>query len=307
MPLLKGIRIKQETRMFYMFIGLWIVMFIFINVIPMAYSFYFSLTDYDGFSAPVFVGFSNYLNLLKDHRFTGSILQTIIFTFFNIVATLTISLFLANLLSKRIKGQGFFRSVLFLPYAVPIIATVFIWKTLLNRESGLVNLILGSIDSSLSLNILVNYPMAALITVFVWQLGGSMIIFLAGFQNIPNALVEAAEIDGASPLAVLLKIKIPLLTPLIMYQVIVGVMLSFSVIVQPILLTSSPGAAFTAFLSQQPPSQNFFTLIYIFQQAFTNQNFGTAMAASWYMLLVMVIISLLFLRITRRFVFYEYE
>jgi multiple sugar transport system permease protein len=290
-----------------MFIGLWIAMFIFLNVIPMAYSFYFSLTNYDGLSTPVFVGFSNYLNLLKDHRFTGSILQTIIFTFFNIVATLTISLFLANLLSRKIKGQAFFRIVLFLPYAVPIIATVFIWKTLLNRESGLVNLILGSINSSLSLNLLVNYPMAALITVFVWQLGGSMIIFLAGFQNIPNALVEAAEIDGASPLAILLRIKIPLLTPLIMYQIIVGVMLSFSVIVQPILLTSSPGAAFTAFLSQQPPSQNFFTLIYVFQQAFTNQNFGTAMAASWYMLLVMIVISLIFLRIARRFVFYEYE
>lgn len=303
----KGIKIKHETRMFYMFIGFWIAMFIFINVIPMAYSFYLSLTSYDGLTTPVFVGFSNYLNLLKDYRFTGSILQTIIFTFFNITITLTISLLLANLLSRKIKGQGFFRSVLFLPYAVPIIATVFIWKTLLNRESGLVNMILGSINSSLSLNLLVKFPMASLISLFVWQLGGSMIIFLAGFQNIPSALVEAAEIDGASPSAILIRIKIPLLTPLIMYQIIVGIMLSFSIIVQPILLTSSPGAAFTAFLSQQPPSQNFFTLIYVFQQAFTNQSFGTAMAASWYMLLVMIVISLIFLRLARRFVFYEYE
>jgi multiple sugar transport system permease protein len=304
---LKNIRIKHETRMFYSFIGVWIAMFIFMNVIPMAYSFYFSLTNYDGLTTPDFIGFNNYLNLLKDYRFTGSIMQTIIFTFFNITVTLTVSLLLANLLSRKIKGQGFFRSVLFLPYAVPVIATVFIWKTLLNRESGLVNLILGSIDSSLSLNLLVNYPMVALISVFVWQLGGSMIIFLAGFQNIPSALIEAAEIDGASQTSILIRIKIPLLTPLIMYQIIVGVMLSFSVIVQPILLTSSPGSAFTAFLSQQPPSQNFFTLIYVFQQAFTNQNFGAAMAASWYMLLVMIIISLIFLRITRRFVFYEYE
>ncbi|MHB8278653.1 MAG: carbohydrate ABC transporter permease [Candidatus Humimicrobiaceae bacterium] len=290
-----------------MFIGLWIAMFIFINVIPMAYSFYLSLTSYDGLTIPSFVGFENYLNLLRDYRFTGSIVQTIIFTFFNITATLTISLLLANLLSRKIKGQGFFRSVLFLPYAVPIIATVYIWKTLLNRESGLINMILGMINSNLSLNLLVKFPMASLISVFVWQLGGSMIIFLAGFQNIPRELIEAAEIDGASPSSIFRRIKIPLLTPLIMYQIIVGIMMSFSIIVQPILLTSSPGAAFTSFLSQQPPHQNFFTLIYVFQQAFTNQSFGTAMAASWYMLLVMIAISLIFLRLARRFVFYESE
>ena len=307
MRFLKGKKIRHETRMFYMFIGFWIAMFIFLNIIPMAYSFYLSLTSYDGLTTPKFIGFENYLSLIKDYRFTGSIVQTLIFTFFSITVTLILSLLLANLLSNKIKGQGFFRSILFLPYAVPIIATVFIWKTLLNRESGLINMILGKISSGLSLDMLVRFPMISLISVFVWQLGGSMIIFLAGFQNIPAELIEAAEIDGASPSAIFRKIKIPLLTPLIMYQIIVGIMISFSVIVQPILLTSSPGAAFTAFLNQQPPSQNFFTLIYIFQQAFTNQSFGTAMAASWYMLLVMAIISLIFLRLTRRFVFYEYE
>ena len=304
---MKGRRIKYEVKMFYMFIGFWIIMFIFLNLIPMAYSFYLSLTNYDGLTSPIFVGFKNYLVILKDYRFISSIKNTLTFTLLNVSLTLVFSLLLANLLNKKMKGQSFFRNILFLPYAVPIIATVYIWKTLLNRESGLINMLLGKISSNLYLDVLVQFPMLSLISVFIWQLGGSMIIFLAGFQNIPSELLEAAKIDGASPFTIFSKIKIPLLTPLIMYQVIVGIMVSFSVIAQPILLTSSPGAAFTAFLNQQPPSQNYFTLIYIFQRAFTNQSFGTAMAASWYMLIVMVIISMVFLRIARKFVFYEYE
>ncbi len=97
------------------------------------------------------------------------------------------------------------------------------------------------------------------------------------------------------------------MSPIILYQVVVGIMLSFSVIVQPILLTSSPGAAFTAFLNQQPPYENYFTLIFAFQQAFTNQSFGNGMAAIWYMFLVMAVLALIFLRITMKYVYYEYE
>jgi len=301
------IKIKRETRLFYMFVGLWIAMFVFLNVIPMLYSFYLSLTSYDGLTVPRFIAFKNYLTLLRDYRFIGSLVQTVKFTFFNIVATLIVSLLLANLLNKKMKGQVFFRGVLFLPYAVPVIASVFIWKTLLNRESGLINLVLGMINSKLSLNLLVDTPMVSLISMFVWQMGMSMVIFLAGLQNIPRDLIDAAEIDGASQFLIFRRITIPLLSPLIVYQVIVGIMLSFSVIVQPILLTSSPGAAFTAFLNQQPPYQNFFTLIFVFQQAFTNQSFGIAMAATWYMILVMFVLSLILLRATKRFVYYEYE
>ena len=282
-------------------------MFLFLNVIPMVYSFYLSLTSFDGITVPRFIGFKNYLMLLKDYRFIGSLVQTIKFTFFNIAATLVVSFFLANYLNKRMRGKAFFRGVLFLPYAVPIIATVFIWKTILNRESGLVNMVLGHINSNLSLNLLVDFPMGSLISMFVWQTGGGMVIFLAGLQNIPRDLVEAAEIDGANQFTILRRIKLPLLSPIIMYQVVVGIMLSFSVIVQPILLTSSPGAAFTAFLNQQPPYQNYFTLIYAFQQAFTNQSFGVGMASIWYMFLVMVVLALIFLRATKRFIYYEYE
>jgi multiple sugar transport system permease protein len=273
----------------------------------MGYSFYLSLTNFDGIGEPRFVGFRNYMGLLKDYRFLDSIMHTLKFSLFNILAALTASFLLASLLSKKIKGKGFFRGVLFLPYAVPIIATVFIWKTILNRESGFLNMILGSIHSKFSLDLLVKVPMGSLISMFVWQIGGGMVIFLAGLQNIPRELIEAAEIDGANSFYIMRKITIPLLSPVILYQAVVGIMLSFSVIVQPILLTSSPGAAFTAFLNQQPPYQNYFTLIFAFQQAFTNQSFGVGMAAIWYMFLVMVVLSFIFLRATMKYVYYEYE
>jgi len=109
MKLLRGmIKIKRETRLFYMFIGLWIAMFVFLNVIPMVYSFYLSLTSYDGLTVPRFIAFKNYLTLLRDYRFIGSLVQTVKFTFLNIAATLIVSLLLANLLNKKMKGVGFF-------------------------------------------------------------------------------------------------------------------------------------------------------------------------------------------------------
>jgi len=300
-------KIRREVRTFYLLITPWIVMFIFLNIFPMVYSFYLSLTHFDGISAPKFRGFVNYIQLISDYRFINSLLSTLRFTFINVIATLTFGFFIAVLLKRDIKGKGFFRSVFFVPYAVPVIATVFIWKTLFNRESGLVNILIGLFSPHMSQNILVNYPTFALITMFVWQAGGSMVIFLAGLQNIPKQLLEAADIDGASGFFILRKITLPLMSPIILYQTVVGIMLSFSVIVQPILLTSSPGAAFTAFLNQQPPFQNYFTIIYAFQQSFTNQSFGYGMAIIWVMFLVMLVLTFVFLKIMNRVVYYEYE
>ena len=188
-----------------------------------------------------------------------------------------------------------------------VIATVFIWKTLFNRESGLINIILALFNPNVAQNFLVDLPTFTLILMFVWQAGGSMIIFLAGLQNIPKQLVEAADIDGASGFLKLVKIILPLMSPIILYQAVVGIMLSFSVIVQPILLTSSPGAAFTAFLNQQPPLENYFTIIYAFQQCFTNQSFGYGMAVVWMMFIIMLLLTFVFLKIINRLVYYEHE
>ena len=300
-------KLKREVKTFYLLIAPWIVMFVFLNIFPMAYSFYLSLTQFDGISAPKFKGFVNYIKLLSDYGFINSLVSTLRFTFFNIVATLIFSFLLANLLNRDLKGKGFFRSVFFVPYAVPVIATVFIWKTLFNRESGLVNILIGLFAPKMAQNILVDYPTFALIAMFVWQAGGSMVIFLAGLQNIPRQLIEAANIDGASRFFILKNITLPLMSPIILYQTVVGIMLSFSVIVQPILLTSSPGAAFTAFLNQQPPFQNYFTIIYAFQQCFTNQSFGYGMAVIWVMFVVMLVLTFVFLKIINRLVYYEYE
>jgi len=298
---------RQEIKTFYLIIGPWIIMFLFLNLFPMLYSFFLSLTRFDGISNPRYIGFIHYINLFKDYRFIQSILNTIKFAFFNVAATLLFSFFTASILNRLTKAKGLFRSILFIPYAIPIVATVFIWKTVFNRESGLYNLILELIKPGLSMNLLVDFPTIALILMFVWQAGGGMIIFLAGLQNIPRELVEASDIDGASNFFKLRNIIIPLMSPIILYQAIVGIMLSFSVIVQPILLTSSPGAAFTSFLNQQPAIENYFTIIYAFQQCFTNQSFGYGMAVIWLMFLVMLILTFSFMKITKKFVYYEYQ
>jgi len=302
-----GEKVNRDTKTFYLIIGPWIAMFVFLNVFPMAYGFYLSLTHFDGISPPRFVGFRNYLRLMSDYRFISSIYNTLIFTFLSVLLTLVVSFFMALLLNRKLKAHGFFRSVFFIPYAVPLIATIFIWKTLLNRESGFINIIINQFNPYFSLNFLVDFPRLSLISMFVWQAGGAMIILLAGLQNMPKELIEAAQIDGANRVFIFKNIILPLMSPVILYQVVVGIMLSFGVIVQPILLTSSPGAAFTAFLNQQPPFQNYFTIIYAFQQCFTNQNFGYGMAVIWVMFVIMLIVTFVFLRISSKLVYYEYK
>jgi multiple sugar transport system permease protein len=301
------VRLKSEVKSFYLMIAPWILMFLFLNVFPMAYGFYLSLTRFDGISAPLFSGLANYVRLVGDYRFLNSILSTLKFTVLNIAATIVVSFLLANLLNRDIRGKGIFRSVFFVPYAVPVIATVFIWKTLFNRESGLVSIFLELFNPHFVMNVLVDLPTITLVLMFVWQVGSSMVIFLAGLQTIPKELLDAAYVDGAGNSFIQRKITIPLMSPIILYQVVVGILLSFSVIVQPILLTSSPGAAFTAFLNQQPPFQNYFTIIYAFQQCFTNQSFGYGMAVIWVMFVFMLVLTFLFLRLIRRYVYYEYE
>lgn len=298
---------KNEVKAFYFIITPWILMFLFLNVFPMGYGFFLSLTRFDGISAPRFTGLSNFVKLFSDYRFLNSVLSTLKFTLLNIIATLVTSFFLANLLNKNIRAKGFFRSIFFIPYAVPVIATVFIWKTLFNRESGLVSIFLGLINPHSTLNVLVDFPTLTLVLMFAWQVGSSMVIFLAGLQGIPQELLDAAYVDGAGNFFIHKNITLPLISPIILYQVVVGIMLSFSVIVQPILLTSSPGSAFTAFLNQQPPYQNYFTIIYAFQQCFTNQSFGYGMAVVWLMFVFMLILTFVFLRLVKRFVYYEYE
>jgi multiple sugar transport system permease protein len=301
------VKLKSETKAFYLIITPWVLMFLFLNVFPMGYGLYLSLTKFDGISAPRFSGFSNYAKLFLDSRFLNSVLSTLKFTVLNIVATVAVSFFLANLLNRNLRAKGIFRSVFFIPHAVPVIATVFIWKTLFNRESGLISLFLTLFNPHFVMNVLVDLPTMTLVMMFVWQIGSSMVIFLAGLQTIPKELLDAAHVDGAGSLFIQRNITIPLMSPIILYQVIVGILLSFSVIVQPILLTSSPGAAFTAFLNQQPPYQNNFTIIYAFQQCFTNQSFGYGMAVIWLMFVFMLVLTFAFLKLIKRFVYYEYE
>ena len=300
-------KIGRDTLTFYLLIAPWIGMFIFLNVFPMGYGFYLSLTKFDGITPPRFIGIKNYLKLTADYRFINSIINTLKFTALNVMASLVVSFLIAVLLNRNLRGRGLLRSIFFLPYAIPVIATVFIWKTLLNRESGILNIFINFIIPKFSANFLVDLPVFSLISMFIWQSGGSMIIFLAGLQNIPKELIEAAQIDGAHEWYILRKITLPLMSPVILYQIVVGIMLSFGIIVQPILLTSSPGAAFTAFLNQQPPFQNFFTIIYAFQQCFTNQNFGYGMAIVWVMFITMVLITFLFMRVIRGLIYYEYD
>ncbi|TFG62459.1 MAG: sugar ABC transporter permease [Spirochaetales bacterium] len=300
-------RRKNEAKTFYLIITPWILMFLFLNVFPMGYGLYLSLTRFDGISPPRFSGFSNYLKLFSDYRFLNSILSTLKFTSLNIILTLIVGFFLANLLNRDIRAKGFFRSILFIPYTVPVIATVFIWKTLFNRESGLISILLSLFNPNFSINILVDLPTFTLVMMFVWQVGSSMVVFLAGLQSIPKELLDAAHVDGAGSFFIQKNITIPLMSPIILYQAVVGIMLSFSVIVQPILLTSSPGSAFTAFLNQQPPFQNYFTIIYAFQQCFTNQSFGYGMAVVWLMFVFMLVLTFVFLKLIKRFVYYENE
>jgi multiple sugar transport system permease protein len=286
---------RRETLAFYGFISPWLVGFVFLSILPLALGFAISLSNFNGFNLHTslrFVGTANYARAFHDQQFWRSLERTGTFVLLVVPATLAVQLGLAMLLNSRVKLQGVWRTLFYIPAVIPIVATAYIWKALTAQDGGLVNRIVGAVGGSSSTDWLVGHPTATLLALMLWGSAGvGMLIFLAGLQSIPEELYEAARIDGASRFAVFREVTLPLLTPVIMFQLIWSLIRAAQVVAEPILL--SPNT--TAGLASTPPEPNQLFNVQALQEIFVYGDYGYGAAMIWiFVVLLLAVTAVLF-------------
>ena len=295
---------RYSSRTFYLFVSPWVLGFLLLTVVPLGYAFAMSLTNFDGSSSLWrWVGFSNYQELLHDAEAWSSLLRTLLFTAIVVPLSVAISLGLAVLLNRRLRAVGLLRTIFFLPSVVPVVATAIMWKLIFNRDAGLLNAILERVGIGAVTWLVDPTAFYALIILTLWGLGAGMVIMLAALQGVPIELEEAALVDGASRWRIFWHVTVPMISPVIFFQVVTGVIMSFQVLVQPLLLaeTNSIGAVTTV-----PPSTHLY-MVQVYQEYFANQRFGYGSAMLWAFFVIILVITLLVQRSSRFWVYYEVD
>ncbi|HLZ63218.1 MAG TPA: sugar ABC transporter permease, partial [Ktedonosporobacter sp.] len=218
---------RYSSRTFYLFVAPWVIGFMTLTALPLAYALMISFTDWDGISTRWhWVGLDNYAQLLQNADTWYSLGRTLLYTGIAVPLSIAGGLGLALLLNQRLKAVGFFRTIFYVPSIVPVVATAIMWKLIFDRDAGVLNAFLQRLGLP-ALTWLVD-PTAfyALIVLTLWGLGGGMVIMLAGLQGIPTELNEAAVVDGANRWQAFRSITLPMLSPVIFFQVVTGVIAS---------------------------------------------------------------------------------
>ncbi|WP_232666925.1 carbohydrate ABC transporter permease [Pseudonocardia sp. TRM90224] len=293
---------RREAIAAYGFIAPWIVGFVIFMAVPMIISLVLSFTDYDGLRQSSFLGLDNYATMLADPRIRLSLLNTMIYAIMVVPATMAVALALAMLLSNvGRRSAGFFRTVFYLPEITPKVAIGVLFLLLLNGEVGVVDAALGvfGIDGP-GWTTDPAWIKPGLVLMNLWSVGGTVVIYLAALQNVPTDLYEAAAIDGASAWQRFRRITLPMISPA----------LFFTLIVQTIAALQTFDEAYAAFYG--PSTQTgtatdaaLFYLIYLFQQAFQFLHLGYASAMAWLLFVIIMVITAVQVRVSRRLVHYE--
>lgn len=280
----------------YLFISPWIVGFLAFTAWPFLRSIYLSVTRYNIVTQPKWVGVANYRMLLtEDELFWKSAWVTVKYAIVSVPLAILAGVVLALLLNANVKGIAIFRTIFYLPSIVPTVATsvLFIW--LLNPNIGLVNRILGllGVEGPAWINT-APWAFYSIVLMALWGVGGSMVIYLAGLKDIPTHLYEAATLDGAGPLRKLKHITLPMLTPVIFFNLVMGIISAFQTFTQAYVITPNGG----------PQDSTYFYSLYLYNRAWKYLDMGYASAMAWMLFLVIVVLTALVFRTQRRWVHY---
>ena len=288
----------------YLFISPWILGMVLFALGPILASFGLAFTRWNLFTEPEYVGWANFQKLAHDPLFYKSVFNTIYYTVFAVPLGLVLALGLAMLVNHRLRGINFFRTAFFLPNVVAGIAMLLLWKWLFDPNFGLINLFLDWTGLMAVFEwIGLGRPqwissrtgaMPGMIFMSIWGLGGSMMIFLAGLQNIPRELIEAAELDGAGPWKRFRYVTLPLLTPTIFFLMMVGVIASLQIFNQAYVMTQGG-----------PAHATLFYVLYLFQTAFERFQMGYACAMALVLFIITLIVSLIQLAMGKKWVHYQ--
>lgn len=289
---------KKRNKLFYLFTFPWIIGFLLLTAGPMVYSLYLSFTNSSGFGTPEFVGLDNYKQMFsEDPLFWKSLGNTIFYTLLSVPLSLVTGYLLAVLLNTKVKFMGVFRTIFYLPSIVPTVATSLLWILIFQPNFGIANAILDFFNLPTSMWLLSEQMVKpTLIIMSLWGVGGGMVIYLAGLQEVPTSLYEAAEIDGASSWHKFWNITVPITSPVIFFQLIMGLIGSLQVFTQAYVVSGGSGG---------PNYQSMFFVFYLYQQGFQffNQGYGSALA--WMLFILVLILTAFVFKFIGKQVYYE--
>jgi multiple sugar transport system permease protein len=298
---------RRETLAFYGFLSPWLVGFILLTSVPLVLAFAMSLSNLTTVNLHTnlrFVGTDNYVRAYHDHEMWYSLQRTGILMATVVPLWIVTQLGLALILNAGIKFLGFWRTLFYIAVVVPVVAKAFIWKAVFAQDGGLVNRVLGALGGNANVDWVLDHPTAMLVLLLVWGYAGiGMLIFLAGLKGIPEELYEVARIDGAGAVRRFLTITLPLLTPVIMFQLVYGLFLAANIFVEPVLI--SPGLV--EGIGSTVPTQNLTVNLYALQRIFGDGDFGYGAAIAWIFVLLLLVISALVFLSGRFWVFYGKE
>jgi multiple sugar transport system permease protein len=279
----------------YLCISPFILGFFLWFVIPALVAIYLVFHDWNLIAPPEFVGLKNIERLFRDTLFWQSLRVTIVYTLLSVPLGLIFSFLLALLINVKIRGIALFRTIYYLPSIVPAVANAVLWAWVLNTEFGLINSILRSVGFT-KIRWLQDPAIAlpALVLVSLWSVGGPMIIFLAGLQGIPDIYYEAAEIDGAGRWTKLRHITIPLMSPIIFFNLVIGIIGTFQVFTVGFLITDGG-----------PQNATLFFVLYIYRNAFEYLDMGYAATLSWVLFFIIMALTLVVFKYLGSRVYYE--
>ena len=280
----------------YAFISPWLIGLFLLTLIPMGQSLYFSLTNYHLLESPQFSGLSNYKEIfVNDQTFTQALKVTFVYVLVSVPLKLAFALGVAMLLYKSIKGMSIFRSVYYLPSLIGgSVAIAAIWRNLFGYD-GLVNKLLGTFG--IPTTDFINMPttsLSTLIVLSIWQFGSSMVIFLAGLKQISKDLYEAAAVDGASKVRIFFKMTLPMLTPIILFNMVMQTINSFQMFTQAFVITKGG-----------PIDSTLVYALYLYQKAFVFFDMGYASALAWILLAIIGLATIIIFGTSRKWVHYE--
>lgn len=283
----------------------WIIGFLAFGLYPICMSFYYSMTDFNIFQAPKWVGLANYTELLSDEKFYKSLWNTIYMVILATPIDLLIGLLLAVLLNQKIRGLPVFRTIFYLPSIVPIVASSLLWLWILNPQYGLLNGLLKTLGVYQP-NWLMDprFTKPSLVIMGVWGVGNIMIIFLASLQDVPRSYYEAAEIDGANAVQRFFHITLPSISPVIFFQLVMGIIGCFQYFTQAYLLIGgSTGGGLNGTSGGAENSMLFYAL-YLFHNAFGYFKMGKASAMAWILFVIVLVVTAVLFKTQDKWVSY---
>ena len=287
---------RREARNFYLYTAPWLIGFFVLTLYPIVYSFYLMFTDMNLTGVGKFIGLENLKYAFTDDPlFIKAFINTLKYVVMFVPSSIILAVFVALMLSKKVKGLGFFRTAFYIPYITSGVAVTILWGWIYQKDYGIINYVL-SLFGIKGVNWLgdKNIAMISIVILSLWTIGNNIIIMLAGIQDIPQSYYESAQIDGAGAIRQIFSIPLPLCTPTIYFNLIVTIIAAFQVFQQPLILTNGG-----------PLNSTYTAAIHMYNNGFLYGKMGYASMMAWSLFVVIMVITLVVISTSKYWVFYD--